>query len=236
MADFDVLDISKNGDNNAILLAISLITQGYRTESEFSDLLANIITDIRQDGILSSASLGSLLINDARLFDLQKIRKNIELHYSGMGMNSTIPNFEKYVTTFIDSTTYQMTNKIEYPEFSNYGENVLFSDKIAFSSGLSLAANLPKGTSLKIIIKGGTWYYQQLPRAPINWTVDQYQSEQQTFTATESGKSCDLIIQFEGGTHTIEYYENGSATPTHIKTFTYAGNPDTLRVPRKALP
>lgn len=221
ISDFDMLNISEEGENNAILLAISLITQGYRTESELSDLLANISTDIRQDGILNSSSLGSLLINDARLLDLPLIRKNIEDRYANLGMTVSIPNFEKYIQTFVDSTTYQISNNIDYPEFSNYGENILYGEKTSFSNGLSLAANLPKGTSLKIIIKGGLWYYQSLPHGPVNWTITEYDFslQQQSFTATESGKSCDLIIQFDSGTHTIEYYENNSITPTKIKIY-----------------
>lgn len=222
IADFDLLNITEDGDNNAILLAVSIITQGYRSESELSDLLANISTDIRQDGILNSATLGSQLINDVRLLDLPQIRKNIEDRYSNLGMTVSIPDFETFIQTFADSTNYQITNTIDYPEFSNYGENVLFAEKTSFSNGLSLAANLPKGASLKIIIKGGLWYYQSLPNAPVNWTITNYDFDlqQQTFTATESGKSCDLIIQFDQGTHTIEYYENNSITPTRVKVFT----------------
>ncbi|KAF0132239.1 MAG: hypothetical protein FD155_763 [Bacteroidetes bacterium] len=222
IADFDLLNITEDGDNNAILLAVSIITQGYRTESELSDLLANISTDIRQDGILNSASLGSQLINDVRLLDLPQIRNNIENRYSNLGMTVSIPDFESFIQTFADSTNYQITNTIDYPEFSTYGENVLFAEKTSFSNGLSLAANLPKGASLKIIIKGGLWYYQSLPNAPVNWTITNYDFDlqQQSFTATESGKSCDLIIQFDAGTHTIEYYENNSITPTRVKVFT----------------
>lgn len=217
--DFETLDISVDGDNNAILLAISLITQGYRTESELSDLLANIITDIRQDGVLNSSSLGSLLINDARLLDLTQIRSDLESRYDNLGLTVTIPDFEKYVQLFIDSTSYESSNSIEYPEFSNYGENILYGDKTNFSSGLSLSANLPKGTSLKIVIKGGIWYYRAIPNGPVNWTISDYNNEQQTFVATESGKSCDLSIEFASGTHTIEYYENNSLTPTKTKIY-----------------
>jgi hypothetical protein len=217
--DFDMLDISEDGDNNAILLAISLITQGYRTESELSDLLANITTDIRQDGELNSSALGSLLINDARLFNLSQIREDLENRYLDMGMTIIIPNFEKYINTFIDSTEYEITNNIEYPEFSNYGENILFGDKISFGSDLSLAAVLPRGTSLKIVIKGGIWYYEVMPDGPLNWTISDYENAKQSFVATETGKNCDLKIQFESGIDTIEYFENNSTLPTKIKIF-----------------
>ncbi len=218
--DFDILYISEDGDDNAILLAISLITQGYRSESELSDLLANINTDIRQDGVLNSSSLGSLLINDARIFDLTAIRETLEGRYQDLGITAIIPDFETYINTFVDSTLYEITNNIIYPEFSNYGENILYEDKVSFGSDLSLAAELPNGTSLKIVIKGGLWFYRVEPNGPVNWTISGYYNEEQTFVATESGTNCDLNISFEPGAHTIEYYENGSESPTRIKTFT----------------
>lgn len=220
IVDFDMLNISEVGDDNAILLAISLITQGHRTESELSDLLANINTDIRQDGVLNSSSLGSLLINDARLFDLTEIRETLEGRYQDLGITAVIPDFETYINTFVDSTSYEITNNIIYPEFSNNGENILYEDKVSFGSDLSLAAELPNGTSLKIVIKGGLWYYESTPNGPVNWTISGYNNAEQTFVATESGTNCDLNISFESGTHTIEYYENGSESPTRIKTFT----------------
>lgn len=221
IVDSDLLNITQDGDDNAILLAISIIMQGYRTESDLSELLANISTDIRQDGLLNSASLGSMLINDAKLLDLPQIRANIENRYANLGMTVTVPNFEKYINRFLDSTNYQFTNNIIYPEFSTYGENILFGDKTTFSSNLSLAANLPKGSSLKIIIKSGRWAYQIGQNGPINWAISTYDNElqQQTFTAIESGRSCDLNFEFiQGSSHIIEYYENNSLIPTRVKT------------------
>ena len=56
MAASELLDISQDGDDNAILLAISAILQGWQSVAELSELLANIITDIREDGVLNSES------------------------------------------------------------------------------------------------------------------------------------------------------------------------------------
>lgn len=85
------------------------------------------------------------------------------------------------------------------------------------------AADLPVGTSLKIVIKGGKWAYVALPDAPVNWNITTYDNvaRMQTFTAVENGKSCDLKILFTepqiGDDLTIEYYENGALSPTRIK-------------------
>lgn len=219
ITNFEDLNISENGEENAILLAISVILQGFRNESDLSDLLANVITDIRQDGGLNNPALGSAIINDARLCNLQKIREHLENRYANLVIIAEVPNFELYVEHFIETATYEITNHIEYPEFSGYGENILFGDKTIFSSALSMAAFLPPGTSLTIVIKGGVWSYAFMPDPPINWAINQYQNETQTFTAIESGRLCDLSFSWmDNETHIIEYYENNSQTPTKIKT------------------
>ena len=56
------LDILKSEDDNAVLLAVSVIIQGYLSVAELAELLANISTDIREDGQLNSQTLGSTLI------------------------------------------------------------------------------------------------------------------------------------------------------------------------------
>ncbi len=224
----ELLDISKEGDDNAILLAISVILQGYRTEAELSEFLANISTDIREDGILTSPNLGTYIINHAKLLNLPKIRENIEKRYQDMGVITVIPDFEKYVNHFVDNTEFEFTYLIEYPEFSNYGENILHigKDSINANTSYSLAANLPIGTSLKIIMKGSLWFYEVLPQGPVNWYVSRYNEveKSQIFTSVESGKNCDLIIEFPYQSDiVIEYYENESTDPTRIKDLTIIG-------------
>ena len=221
MPDFDMLDISQNRDENAILLAVSLIIQGFRTESELSNLLANINTDIREDGILNSEALGSQLINESRLLNLVEIRQHIESRYSDMGLNANIPDFETYIQAFIDNTDYQITNEISYPEHSNYGENILYGDNTVFANSFSLAANLPRGTSLTILVKGpSNWAYCISPCSPINWDIHYNETtHEESFNAIESDTNCDLLIIEEAqGTYIIEYYENNSETPTKVKT------------------
>ena len=221
----ELLDISKAGNDNAILLAISVILQGKRSEADLSELMANISTDIREDGKLTSETLGSELINQCKYLDLAEIRKNLVDRYNDLGADASIPDFEKYIKKFIDSTEFVYTSSIEYPEFSNYGENILFGEKDTFVAlnEYSMAADLPVGTSLKIVLKGGLWGYYAMPDGPVNWDITKYSysTRQQTFTSQEDGKACDLKILFDPPQQednlTIEYYENGSITPTKIK-------------------
>jgi hypothetical protein len=229
MRDSETLDISSDGEDNAILLAISVILQGYRTTSELSELLANISSDIRTDGVLDSSSLGSQLINDAKLMDLSKIRTNLVNRYNALGLTATIPDFEKYINDFITNTHYVFTKSIQYPQNGPNGPNILFgtedltlTDTIPATvldpgSSYDLAADLPLGTSLKIIMRldnGEPWGLNVIS----NWDYSLWNGVDQTFTSIESGKSCSLqFVLFKNSSFTIEYYENNAVTPTRTK-------------------
>ena len=94
----ETLDISKSGDGNAVLLAISAILQSDKTEAELTELLSTINTDIRTDGTLDSTTTKSTLVTAMEYIKPLRstIRSNIESRYSGLGMSATIPSFEPY--------------------------------------------------------------------------------------------------------------------------------------------
>ncbi len=229
MTESELLDISKAGDEHAVLLAISVILQGYRSVAELTELLANINTDFREDGELNSEAVGSELVNGAMWLHLDEIRENLEARYRETGLEVVLPDFEKYVDMFLEKTVFNSSQSIVYPEFSEYGENILFGDKTLFSTfrDYSLSAYLPRGASLVIKLSGGLWFYRASPRGPVNWKISEYNSQMktQTFTVEESGTSCDLGIQLAFGQDStnleagilIEYFENGSETATRSK-------------------
>jgi len=145
---------------------------------------------------------------------------------------AVIPEFESYMQQFMDETSFEPKTFITYPETGSHGMNILAKGvtdiKAKDSNGgmifHSMKAELPEGTSLKVILKGGAWYYRSLP-APENWTVDEYDhvARTQVFTVTQSGIPNDLRIAFEPGEITVEYYENGADEPTYIKQLVAEG-------------
>lgn len=147
------LDISQDGDNNAALLAVSVILQGYLSVAELSELLANMSTDIREDGILDSETLGSQLINSAKKLNLEEIRNNLEKRYETLGLTILVADFEKYVNHFIENTEFIATDRITFPVSGAFGPNILNEENTEFCSGnFSMAAELPDGFSLKVIL------------------------------------------------------------------------------------
>ncbi|MGD1890109.1 MAG: Kelch repeat-containing protein [Cyclobacteriaceae bacterium] len=103
------LDISQKGDQHAILLAISAVLQGNNGVADLSELLGNLITDLREDGTLNSEVIQTGLKEQAKTLDLSQIRQNLEARYAEMGVEATIPNFEQY----IDSDGDGILNKDE---------------------------------------------------------------------------------------------------------------------------
>jgi hypothetical protein len=229
------MNISEDGDDNGILLAISLILQGYRSESELTELLSNIGSDLEQDGKLDNEATGSLLINHAINLDTISIKQNLAKRSSDIGASANIPVFGRYITNFILKTKFVITQSpISYPESGINGANILSLTKTTYSSGFdsthSLAAQLAKGTSLKIKITSiftvsdtgaitkPMWY--RFSGTEVNWTVSDFNftDYSQIFTATESGKTCDLKMFFEQGSFVIEYFEMNATLPTRTKT------------------
>src|SRR5664280_1868207 len=103
MDNSEMLDISVNKEENAILLAISIILQGNRTTGDLTELLANISNDIQQDGKLNDQNILTQLRNSAEILDLPEIRFNLEKRYQDLVISATIPDFEKYIIDFLSS-------------------------------------------------------------------------------------------------------------------------------------
>jgi hypothetical protein len=100
----EMLDISLNKEENAILLAISIIFLSYTPTSQLSNLLNNIAEDIDHDGTLNDTSILSQLRSTTQLLDLSRIRSNLEAKYRQLGITTVIPNFEKYINDFLSFT------------------------------------------------------------------------------------------------------------------------------------
>ncbi len=164
-----------------------------------------------------------------------------------MNTEASIAEFETYVNHFLDNAPYEFTYFIEYPEFGNYGKNVLFEGESNFAFGrYSLAANLPEGTELKIIIHGneiGEWGFPLSAKTSWNRNLYDQNTHSQLLTA-ESGKENELEIilsvpvsywsdstnMVDGkfidpprNTFTIEYFENNSEDPTRTKSIYLEG-------------
>jgi len=220
-----------NLTDNAVLLAISCILQGYLSTGDMMELMANIAADIKTDGKLDDMSLGAKLVDNAysiSLSSLGSVRENLTSKYAELGDNATIPDFESYIQAFLDKDLYSQSLFITYPATGFHGKNILSDDVVSVKkyiqdSYYSMKADVPNGMSLKIVLKDGDIVHMGGPYPPLNWKISYSGRE---FTVIESGKPNDVGLLINDGTLdengqsyiTIEYYENGSPTPTKVKT------------------
>lgn len=232
MSSPEYLDITKNGDSNAILLAISVILQGYRSEADLSELIADLSEDIKTDGKIDNASIGSDLINHAKILINSKIRQNLEKKYSSLNEEVIIPDFEKYIKQFIDSTGYSFTDAIQYPESGSSGPNLLSHNQFDYSKQvvqsdflfenykLSIAAHVPKSVEVRVLIifHGGT-IIGAYPVYNSGWLYDD-SINQGVLALTKDFTREDLDMQMNlesNGSATIEVYENEISKPVRVK-------------------
>lgn len=238
----ELLDINKSGDGNAILLAISSILQGYRTEAELSELLANLSADISTDGKLDSEVLGAALLSHARFLNTANIRENLEKKYHEIGATAQIPEFEKYIAQFVANSTFKADGLFIYPKTVDAGLNLLNEENLVFPSGYGgpppsvtpysyLSVTTLKGLSLKIkleYVEGGdsiSGYWGYNPSSNINWKVSDYNfaNNSQTFEVVESGKASSLRMSFPVGNGVkirISYFENNDMVATRTRIIT----------------
>ena len=101
--DAEDMDVFGTSDADAALLAISILLQGDRTESEMMALLSEISTDIAEDGLWNDSTTGNASRTKAQIADwaftqdLSKFRKNV----AGWGLGSGVGRFEPFVNNFI---------------------------------------------------------------------------------------------------------------------------------------
>ena len=127
----ETLDISKSGDGNAVLLAISAILQSDKTEAELTELLSTINTDIRTDGTLDSNTTKATLATameylKTRHIDNVTVRDNIEDRYSNLGVSATIPAFESYAYN-LDTTAPTVDNSTPSDSATGFTGNFIMN-------------------------------------------------------------------------------------------------------------
>ena len=142
------MDISTGNNDSKVLLAISSILQGYRTEAEFSNLLADIISDIKTDGVINNQSNKSLLVSHAKLLDPISIKNNVLSRYLELSQTVSVSDFSSILDNFYQNTSFTSSDEVfDYQEPSIEGINVLRGqnlDTIYISTNsINILMNIP---------------------------------------------------------------------------------------------
>ncbi|MBN1927470.1 MAG: hypothetical protein JW798_16675 [Prolixibacteraceae bacterium] len=233
--DFNKMDISKGDDHNAILLAFSIMVQRYTLwwnersalTAELTQLLTIIYNDFAPDGDIDDQKIAEQLSTNISYIDFSEIRSNINSRYNKLGINVSLPDFEKYIAAFQKKHIPQQYESFYYPAeappfpFStpeSILQNLLFKETSHFKSGSAycMSAVIPYDANLKIRYASSN-NISYLP--PIEgWKYSPISSSEIKLEALHQNSIVSILIYLEGtGTGTIEYFENSSDTPTYAK-------------------
>lgn len=97
VSNFDDMDISKSGESNSILLAISSILQQDRSVGEMSELIAKLANDLADDGVVGAEALKEKLTNSARKVKPTEVVNNLQSRYAELGVEVEIVDFSQFV-------------------------------------------------------------------------------------------------------------------------------------------
>ena len=232
LSNSEFFDITKEGKGNAILLAISSIIQGFRTDAETSELISNISTDIKEDGTLNSDVTGSKLLSHAKFIQSKSIKNNLKNRYNELGKTINIPEFDLYILKFISDSNFKTNHfPMEYPEDGAFGKNILSLDKDNYvkddcsesgfgSCFMSMRVNFKEYGNIKIKLssQNGRWAWDN---QTVNATATSYDgiTRSQVFTPLKFGNNeiMDVRLQLCDGEFKIEYYEMGSEEITRTR-------------------
>ena len=226
---FEALDLTID----AKLLAISCILQGTLSTGDMMELMADINTDMKQDGTLDNTALGEKLRKNAISISLSAatIRNNLTKKYAELDAKVTIPDFESYIELFVNSGLYPLAGTITYPTAGFYDNQNILSDQITevrFHDTqynfhrYYVVADVPEGLGVRIVLKGGEW---NLIGGWYRTEYDAVNKIQELITTGGGETYTGEIYFFDGALEadgqkyiTIEYYENGAITaPTKTK-------------------
>lgn len=133
--DFEDLDITKNSDNNALLLYVACMIQNDRAISGITTAIQSAAAEFEKAGTLSSANVERLLQPSSQL-DVPMIISNLQAFYSeNNNITAQIPPFWKYAgeqwqSPFIFIEDGDTSIGPSYPEGMEPNDEISFSYKI----------------------------------------------------------------------------------------------------------
>jgi uncharacterized protein (TIGR02145 family) len=119
------LDVFGKSDADAALLAISILLQGDRTESELTELLSELSDDLsdgKWDDDAKRAEIAGWVLEKEIYGAIPIYRENV----SGWGLSTTVPEFEMYMHNFwvgeksLDCSTANDGESFVFPLYNGY--------------------------------------------------------------------------------------------------------------------
>ena len=152
-------------DDSKILLAISTLMQGFRTESEVTQIMNDFANDIKKDGTLDDVTIGNDLETHLYYTDTAEILNNFKVKYRKIYNADTVNSIDmRFIKNFQNKTNFTkdydlityptLGDKFRYPNILNKEINTPTknSENCSNCYNVSLFASMRKGMKLKVEI------------------------------------------------------------------------------------
>lgn len=220
------------GDDSKILLAISTLMQGFRTESEVTQIMNDFANDIKKDGTLDDINIGNDLETHLYYSDTSAVLNNFKIKYRKLYNADTVNTMNmSFIKKFQNATNYSKDKDLfEFPEFDKTGnyKNILSPSNTVYTTDqFGVTTNITrKGLQLKVEILnldessvGCTFGFPQ--GMETGWTIAQPNCYLPTFTSTGQGLQNAWIYFGSKKSYRVNIYERGFVNPTRFKIITY---------------
>lgn len=223
------VNIIGNNEESKILLAISTLIQGYRSESEVTQILTDISEDIKKDGILTNVSLGNDLATHLYYIDTVSVLNYVKTKYRKIYDPIIVNTLNlSYLSRFKDSTNFTKDRELfEFPLVSNsYGVKNILNESFTSFTGREFAttANITrKGMKLKVevINEDGTSLDGADFGFPLGLNIGWIISKPAYFIPTYTSNIIGLHDTFTNYSnfkrYKVNFYEKGFSTPSRFK-------------------
>jgi uncharacterized coiled-coil protein SlyX len=218
-----------------MLLSLSTMLVGFRSDSELLEILSDIGDDLKTDGRLDNSALGNDIMTHLYYLDTTTVINQVKNKYASLYPDSVLSKINlSYLNAFKQSSSYTKSYElITYPSTSSTvynGKNILNAATTLLTSNIfEVSANL-KSSSLKLRIEilGQAGALSELLGTNKNWTVSYPSSTKAVLETTTAGLN---TITFTTGnvpsqkeTLTINFFETGTSIPTKTQIVKYDAN------------
>lgn len=227
---FESLDLSSKAEEDAVLLAFSIILNlknpAHSTENTaaLSELLNRIRQDFTPDGVVDNKGVIDTLLYNISQLNLPEVREQIESRFNSIGLPTPVGDFEKYVMKFQEKYAKILYGNFFYPDSAGLlgwppdakMPNILNESIPVKQAVYVVAAIAPLNSTLKIALKytGSGWLLYGMEDGFNVVTV----ANGATYTGLRQNELMTGWLQLMGhGSLTIEYYENSPDIPTKTR-------------------
>lgn len=216
--------ISLFNDTSDVLLNISILLQGYRTDAQLSELLSDFSNDFFNDGTIDDSAINKKIYNHIYFIDTSVITQNIKSKFNYTPNTYSI--YKKYLknnSKYFDASYMPISFPTPFNGKKNFLERIK-NDTTNVGGCLMFVNNGIPGITFKVIIKSDELWVVGRNIWGFNggegwswttWQVDNF-GNQSFYTKNPVG---EINIGFNPGKYYLYFYEPASSpNPTFTKT------------------